>query len=351
MKVKEAKEIARSWVQEKGQMMPEFRGAFFVGSVNWKAEEAPWPLTSDIDICILVDQEVRTWQRIFAQGVVLEVSVTPYARFKGSPESILSDFRYACHFSRPSIIADPTGQLNHLHKVVAQEYAKRSWVQARCEHARGRLVDFVLGEEFASAFKLGDTLWEQLFHLYYGVLMASEILAIAGLKDPTIRKCLVVSHDLLEVQGRLDIQEALVAILGCTQMDREQVERHLRHCTAAFDRAAEVVQTPFFGSQDITALSRSLAIDGAKEIIDLNLCREAIFWIHTIYSHAQKAIQNDGSEDDKKLYLNTYIQMLEELDLSSKENFGKRMTMLHQLTPEIMRVATSIIYSNPAITS
>ncbi len=47
MRVQQAKDIARQWVQEKGAELPGFAGAFFHGSINWLADDADLPASSD----------------------------------------------------------------------------------------------------------------------------------------------------------------------------------------------------------------------------------------------------------------------------------------------------------------
>ena len=50
MKVREAKEIARQWVDENAAGEPEFYGAFFMGSVNWMDDDMQMVKGSDIKL-------------------------------------------------------------------------------------------------------------------------------------------------------------------------------------------------------------------------------------------------------------------------------------------------------------
>ena len=47
MLVREAKAVAEQWVMERGHRTPDFVGAHFAGSVNWMAEDAELPETSE----------------------------------------------------------------------------------------------------------------------------------------------------------------------------------------------------------------------------------------------------------------------------------------------------------------
>lgn len=126
MTVREAKEIAKKWVDEDACKLPGFQGAFFGGSVNWKPDEEPFPIHSDLDISLVIDGDTGIFKqrKILYQGVILEPSPKSVERVK-TAEQVLGDFRLACHFSVPSIIADPTGHLSEIHRIVSNEYARR----------------------------------------------------------------------------------------------------------------------------------------------------------------------------------------------------------------------------------
>ena len=347
MNTGEAKAIARQWVAEEGEKLPGFRGAMFGGSTNWKTDDTPYAPPSDIDLMIWVDGDTRTLERIYREGVILERSIAPFSRLQRTSAEILSDFRIACHFSVPSIIADPTGYLTYLHQAVAPEYAQRKWVRARCERARTRLYEVIDG--WLANHLSSDAVWDQVFDLYYAILVLSEIFALADLRNPTVRKCLVLSQEILQQQGRLDLQEAMLTILGCQQMSRVQVEAHFQVYVQAFDYASARLRTPFFFSADVSANARPISVGGVREIIDHGLPREAMYWMYSIYSVAQKVIQIDGSEVEKSAQLQQYKQQLAELGLHGKVEIAARAERVKALVPEVMQVAEQIMARNPSI--
>ena len=53
--VGEAKQIAKDWIEAQAPNIPNFRGAFLTGSINWKTETDPLPSASDVDLKIVVD--------------------------------------------------------------------------------------------------------------------------------------------------------------------------------------------------------------------------------------------------------------------------------------------------------
>src|SRR5688572_14371309 len=86
MIVKQAKDVARQWVNEEASKVPGFYGAFFVGSVNWMSADAPFPSTSDIDVKILVESsqppdEIRKFRY---RDITLEVSYSSSEQFQSS---------------------------------------------------------------------------------------------------------------------------------------------------------------------------------------------------------------------------------------------------------------------------
>ena len=115
MNGREAKEIARQWVIENPAREPGFYGAFFVGSINWLADETPLPETSDIDIQLVLEGpkppfRLNTFRH---RGLLLEVSYAGSEEFQ-SADAISGNYILACHFARPCIISDPTGQLTQI---------------------------------------------------------------------------------------------------------------------------------------------------------------------------------------------------------------------------------------------
>jgi hypothetical protein len=196
-----------------------------------------------------------------------------------------------------------------------------------------------------------DALWMQVFDLYYAVFLLSEILPVADLRDPTVRKSFVLAQEILQKQGRLDLQEAMFALLGCQAMSRTDVEALFAVYTEAFDQASLFLRTPFFFSSEVSANSRPVSVGGVREIIDSGLHREAMFWMMAIYSIAVKVMQNDAPDAEKAAHLQQYRQQLADLGLRTKADIIDRAEQLKALAPTFMEVAEKIMDYNPAIQS
>src|ERR687898_1419050 len=89
--------------------------------------------------------------------------------------------------------------------------------------------------------------------------VTTHVLLTAGLRNPTVRLRYLSARTLLDDYGRPGFHRELLALLGCAELPRERVERHLTAMTAAFDTAAAVAATPFPFSSDITPAARPVA--------------------------------------------------------------------------------------------
>ncbi len=285
MLVQDAKAIARQWVIEEAQTIPDFYAAYYAGSTTWLAENALLPATSDVDIMVVVDDPnpLEKLGKFIYRNVLLEVAYLPKDQLP-SPHAILGDYHLAGSFRQPNIILDPTGQLTKLQAAVSQEYAKRHWVTRRCEQANQRVIERVQGLNPSAPLHDQITTW------LFAVGGMPHVLLVAGLQNPTVRRRYLAAKELLEGYGHVDFYETLLDCLGCAQMNRQQVEDHLAALAKVFDAAKEVIKTPLFFAADISENARVVAIDGSRELIEQGYHREALFWMVATYSRCQMVL-------------------------------------------------------------
>ena len=145
--VREAKQIAKDWVEAEAPNIPDFRGAFLTGSILWKKDDDPFPPSSDVDLKLIVDLdpndpifngELRQKNQSF-KGITLETTASSFQDFS-TPERVLADFVDASHFSVTNFLSDPSGKLSEIQKAVAAQFAQKQWVIKRIKGAR----DFTL---------------------------------------------------------------------------------------------------------------------------------------------------------------------------------------------------------------
>src|SRR6185312_14814005 len=110
MLVKQAKDVARQWVEADATKTPGFQGAYFAGSANWLGDDAGFPATSDLDVYLVVDGPLPPLKlgKFIYRGVLLEVTYLPRDALR-SPEAVLGSYHLAGGFRTRSIISDPSG--------------------------------------------------------------------------------------------------------------------------------------------------------------------------------------------------------------------------------------------------
>lgn len=344
MLVEEVKTIARQWVIEEASKVPHFYGAFFVGSINWMPDGGLFPLTSDVDVKIVTEDANPPSEihRLHYQNVVLEYSYQSSDYFQ-APETILGDYPLACHFAKPNILVDPSGRLTKIQAAVAAEYAHRNWVQKRCEHARDWLLTSLQWLNEANPFH------EQVSTWLYPIATTAHVVLVADLKNPTVRRSLVESREVLSRYKQLSLHEAVLNILGSAQMTKEQVQALLAACTEAFDEAKAIVKTPFFGSPTISDIARPIAIDGSRELIENGYHREAVFWLLVIYSWCQKVFYNDAPEEIHRQSMLRYRRHLRDVGINSFTDLRERTEQIKGLLPQIWEISQQIITTNVEI--
>jgi hypothetical protein len=344
---KEAKTIAAEWIASNWEQFPGFAGSFFGGSINVTPEEAPWPESSDVDITVLADVP-RGLSHVHHQDLLLEISTQPRDKFDLSFEGIVSDFRQAIHFSVPSIIMDPTGRLEQVHRQVREAYPRRKWVIKRCQGTEKLVRDVLDGALVTIGFGM-DTAWGAVYTLHYAVFAAAEMLALADLRNPTIRKSLVVSRQVLEKCDRLDLQESFLRALGADALSPDTVRAHIEQLERTMVEASAAIRTPFFFSDKLQAGSRSHILAGAQEIVNTGLHREAALWIQLILAIAQRAIETDAPPSTRASYQEAYWAILDDLGLRTPAQVAEHIQIIRDLLPQIRQAIEETMRRNPAI--
>jgi hypothetical protein len=174
------------------------------------------------------------------------------------------------------------------------------------------------------------------------------VLLAAGLRNPTVRKRYVAVRQLLAEYGRLDFHEPLLALLGCAAMDRERVEHHLGTVAAAFDAAKTVVKTPYRFASDISDAARPISIDGSRELIELGLHREAVFWLAATSSRCRHIIAADAP-DLLPGFDGGYRALLADLGLDSFADRTRRCAEVEAFLPRLWEVAEEVLAANREI--
>jgi hypothetical protein len=343
MYVCQVAEVAREWVEVYGSQTPGFCGAHFVGSINTMPQDAPFPPYRDVDVKIVRHGATeRDIKGLFYKGLILECSFYSAEEYS-SPEAVLSSGELAANMAVDSILVDPTHMLTKLHHVVAQEYARRKWIVARCENQKKVIRSNLDG--------MGQTVLthERVGYLALIASQLSGLIALASLEMPTVRRSLVVMKELLQDQGRLDLHEALLSVLGYAHLSQGQVESYLQECIHVFDRAVEVKRTPSPLDSKLHAHVRPYFVEGTQEMINAGDRREAMIWIAACYIISIAAIYNDAPAAEKQPFLAGFARFLRALGMGTPDELSSRMQRERELVAEIFTVAEDIVNSNPAL--
>lgn len=342
MLVHKAKALAQQWVNEEAWKLPGFQGAFFHGSINWLADDATFSPTSDLDIMVLFREApaVKLGKFLY-EGVMLEVSYLSWADLP-SAETVLRTAHLAGSFQGNTIIADPTGRLRALERVVAPNYAKRAWVEKRIDDTAAKIRRNL-------AFNDGMPFHNQVMSWLFGTGVTTHLLLVAGLRNPTVRKRYVAARALLNDYNLQAEYEPLLSLLGCAHMVSSTVQQHLDQLTLAYDSTKQVIKSPFFFAADINDMSRPVAIGGSQELIDSGDHREAIFWIVATYARCLIVFTEDAPERQAQ-FISGFTALLADLGIRDAVDLAKRRTAVEEALPPLRQLANRIMAANPAIT-
>jgi hypothetical protein len=344
MRMRDARTVARRWVEEEASSRPGFLGAYLAGSITALPDDATLPGTSDVDIKVVLDipDVAADPQKHLYRGVVLDVSWEPIEAIR-SPEAVLGSYFAAGHFTHPCIIADPTGHLAAIQETVRREHARRTWVRARAEQARQTL------EESLARSNPSAALPDQVLAWLFPIVFTPPMVLVADLRNPTHRRGLATMGQVLARHGHSDLHERVLGIVGSAAMPRERVETLLAGCTEAFDIAQAVRATPFPLASNISDVARPMAIGGAEELIADGCHREALPWIAFIHTLCIKVLRNDAPAEIRARFTPGYEALLGVLGVPTSDALAERKEQLRQLVPDLRHVAEEIIDSNPAI--
>jgi hypothetical protein len=317
--------------------MPGFVGAHLIGGVLEMPKDALFPPARDLDfniVCQGIGQS-KTYD-IAHRGLILEYSVVEAEQYCAA-EAILANPELACNMTADCILADPEGMLAALHQEVAAHYFDKRWVQARCEYEKRIVLQAIDGLSHV------DTPAQAPWPMWSAALFLSGLLASARLQPPTHRRSLVLARDILQAHGRADLYEALLRLVGFADLTRPQVEGYLHDCAAAFDRATAVTRTPVPFQNKFQPHIRPYIIDGARELIEQDSHREAMFWIAGFLTFANAAIQVDAPPEERPIFQGTVDRMLDTTGFRTMADVQARAAAAGDLAQVIFDVADQLI--------
>ena len=338
-------ERTKEWVSMQAEQLPGFLGAHLMGGITSMALCDPFPAYRDVDLHIILKDDVdvpgENTEALY-RGLMIEAGFRRQTDYS-TPEVILANPVIAGHMAVPSIVSDPSGFLWRLHEVVAREFAQRKWVQARCEAEKrevfGMLEIAAHIPDAIAAFGL----------LGYAGTYVSAVLALASLRAITGRRSYIQMGRILENQGRTDLYERVLEIVGFAQTSREQAERYLQDAAEAFDLAVQVKRTPHPFGHKMYAHLRPYLVEGSREMMCEGYYREAMGWTMAFYVNSMQIIQIDAPSKLTPDMQAKFDECMSQFGLNGTISWQERIARAKALFRKIFIVADEIIGCNPAI--
>jgi len=289
--IRQARCIARAWVEQNAAEEPGFAGAFFTGSTTELTADAELPAASDVDIVVVLDVHHAPPKlgKLAVDGLVLEVTYAASGDFSDTT-AVARDYHLANSFRRDQLIADPTGDLRSLTDAIAATFDAPAQIMARCDNAIARVRAGLAGIDSEASW------YQRVMGWMFSTSISTHVVLVAALRNPTVRLRYAAARTVLLEHDRADVYDELLDQLGILNTSSSAVARRLAMLEPIFDDAVTLGRTPFFFSSDISAEARHIAFDGSRALIEDGLHREAIFWIVATYARCMAILAADAPE-------------------------------------------------------
>ncbi|HEX7507928.1 MAG TPA: hypothetical protein VF550_14215 [Polyangia bacterium] len=287
----EARSIAERWVAEELARLPgEVQCVFTHGSINWLADEDPFPPSSDLDLVVVVPKvdnaRHRPRKRPYS-GIAVEAFYVP-REWLLSANALLADFRLAPSVVHGKVLFDPDRLMDRLRAVMAPELSRRQWIRLRCRSVRDYAIPVI------AAFERSDSLIYLNAVTCLAVRAMAQMVLLADLRNPTVKKALVKVRDVFTAYDMAEEQRGLLLLFGAAELDNDSILVASSHCRQTLDEACRWLRTPFIGDNCVTVYSRpSLDVD-VPACVAGGTGREIFSWLVTLHAHAMIALENDA---------------------------------------------------------
>ena len=345
--VEQVIERTQEWFLLQAEQFPGFLGAHLMGGITSMALSGPFPTYRDVDLHIILNDDVDVPgenAEVLYKGLMIEAGFRQQKDYR-TPEVVLADPVIASHMAVPSILSDPTGFLTQLHKVVSREYARRKWVQARCEaekrEALGKLetISHIPDPDPLMTFEL----------LGYTSTYVVAVFSLASLKAITGRRSYIQMRHILERLGRADLYERLCNVVGIRQVSRAEAKRYLQDAAEAFDLAVKVKRSPHPFGHKMYAHLRPYLVGGSQEMIDEGYYLEAMGWTMAFYGNSMQIIQTDAPSQLTSKMQAKFDECMSQFVLDQAVPWKTRIEEAKATFCEAFLLADEIIACNPAI--
>lgn len=349
MTVREAKAVTAAWIDEQSESQPSFRGAYVAGSAATMPDASPFPITSDIDIRIVVDAEVPNPifepenpfrpHKLSYRGLTLEPSFVPSSSLL-DPATVLSDMHLAPAIASGCVLRDPQGVISAIHRRVASQYSRRKWVTARCDHALAEVLTICDAARASAPPRFDQRCW-MVANTLAAALGTTWIPVVASLGNLTTRKAFIAARRVL---SRYDLGEQvnrLLDLLGSSNTTSSQAEGFALEMTRAYDEAIRVGRTAFHLSYYVSMAARAIVIEGIHELLQ-DFPGESMFFLSFVRTIVQNILAIDAPEQAAR-HGSGYHSLTESLGLKDGSQVSARLDLVRSAAHDFRKAADRII--------
>jgi hypothetical protein len=332
------------WIGENASSIRGYRGAFLAGSLCWLDDTDAVSAFSDIDIHVFVDDDqVDAKPRKFRyHGALLEVSIDPVSMLD-DPESTLASAPVAASIARNRILDDPGGLLRPAFAFIAAEYPKRHRVIARMDAIQARIVAAMGQDDEREAFH------DQVMRWIFPAGVTTHLLLAAGLGNPTVRRRFVEVKHLLDRYNEPGMLDTLLDLVASAHVTREMAGRHLAALTPIYDAMSAIEETTSRWLSDVGTDSRSISIDGTRDLIDRGFHRESMFWIVATFTRCLSVNAGSDETDSFAQADEAFRALMSDLGIVTTADIGRKKAAVAAALPGIRETADRILERNPDV--
>jgi hypothetical protein len=294
------------------------------------------PRTSDIDIMLVCEgSSAGKLGKRLEGGLLIELSSIDKSEFE-PPEKISGNYFLAGSFRKPTWIFDHDGILDRATTITGRNFSDPYYVQQRIEHALRNSGTFL--ERSKTNLPLHEKVSCWLFAR--GVL--AQVLLVAGLKNPTVRKRYLDARIFLEHHREEAFYEELLALSNFHLIGPGLAIKHLDNLEKIFDQVATLVNESHPFAADLTADAKPVAIGGSRELIAQGAHREAMFWITATFCRCMTVIFQQPASEETQVYKNNFQLLLHDLNLHDAEEFELSNEKYFAFVPRLRKLIQGI---------
>lgn len=345
MKKEDAGRRAQNWVDAYAAQTPNLLGAYISGSYLTTPPGAVWPGSSDIDIVLVFPQDAcpPKMGKLREQGALLEITCMGEGEF-ASLEHILSTHYLAFALNAGAILYDPAGRFARLHQEAAAQYARRPWVDARCEGFYRQIGQSVAGYDPAAM-----TLPQKVNGWAFTTGISCFPLLLADLGNCTVRKRYTAARQVLEAHGMGGFYPRLLSLLAPEPLGRGRLSVHMGELEKTFSLACGTSgpSAQYHFRRDISPEGAAVAIGGSWELLSTPYPEDAVFWMLATFARCHIIFDMDDPALGRER-LPALWAFLEDVGIRREEDFATRLRALADFLPELRAAAGEIADSREA---